>query len=378
MAKKITLTRQELYERVWTIPVSKLSKELGISDVGLAKVCKRHGIPRPGLGYWARIAHRQKIRKEPLPALSPGQSEVIEFAVNDNPDAAKIVDRYEDTRAELARIQQRGAAFDGGQSDRLKHPLVVGLQKVRRELQTQTEGWISVGHRSFPDVRVTPQNWDRGLRIMDTVLVAAERLGYTVQIDSNGETVLKVLGEDIPFGLREKILRSEAAPPDRSDGKFYPIGKTYQYSPTGLLTLSIKNLYLDGARVNWSDTTRARLEDQIGEFLKGVVEAVARLRVRRSIIEEREREWEEARRIREERVRQEQRERERVQELMRDAENWQKASILRSYISARVKADQKGAEGGSVSKDRLEWLKWASKYADSIDPLVESGKNSEK
>jgi hypothetical protein len=45
------LTREQLYEKVWSQSVSSLAKEMGISDVGLAKICKRHNIPRPGLGY---------------------------------------------------------------------------------------------------------------------------------------------------------------------------------------------------------------------------------------------------------------------------------------------------------------------------------------
>lgn len=49
------LTRQELYNKVWSIPMIKLSKKLGISDKGLAKVCKRYNIPTPYLGYWAKI-----------------------------------------------------------------------------------------------------------------------------------------------------------------------------------------------------------------------------------------------------------------------------------------------------------------------------------
>ena len=37
----ITLTRKELYEKVWSQPVHKLAKEYGISDVGLKKICER-------------------------------------------------------------------------------------------------------------------------------------------------------------------------------------------------------------------------------------------------------------------------------------------------------------------------------------------------
>lgn len=45
-----------LYSRVWSTPMSKLARELDISDVGLAKACRRHSIPRPPRGYWARLA----------------------------------------------------------------------------------------------------------------------------------------------------------------------------------------------------------------------------------------------------------------------------------------------------------------------------------
>ena len=50
----IRLTREELYEQVWKTPMRLLARSYGISDVGLAKVCKRYKIPRPSLGYWAK------------------------------------------------------------------------------------------------------------------------------------------------------------------------------------------------------------------------------------------------------------------------------------------------------------------------------------
>ena len=32
-----------------------LAKECGLSDVGLAKICEKHQIPRPPMGYWVRV-----------------------------------------------------------------------------------------------------------------------------------------------------------------------------------------------------------------------------------------------------------------------------------------------------------------------------------
>ena len=36
-----TITRQALYEAVWAQPITKLAKDFGVSDVGLAKACRK-------------------------------------------------------------------------------------------------------------------------------------------------------------------------------------------------------------------------------------------------------------------------------------------------------------------------------------------------
>ena len=38
-------TRQELFELVWSMPMTKLSKQFEFSDVGLRKICVKHQIP---------------------------------------------------------------------------------------------------------------------------------------------------------------------------------------------------------------------------------------------------------------------------------------------------------------------------------------------
>jgi hypothetical protein len=40
-------TREELYQAVWSESMRVLAPRLGVSDVGLAKICKRMRIPVP-------------------------------------------------------------------------------------------------------------------------------------------------------------------------------------------------------------------------------------------------------------------------------------------------------------------------------------------
>lgn len=54
MKAKQTITREDLYRLVWEKPMNKLAKEFGLSDVGLAKICTRLGVPRPPQGYWIK------------------------------------------------------------------------------------------------------------------------------------------------------------------------------------------------------------------------------------------------------------------------------------------------------------------------------------
>jgi len=72
-----TLTRQELYEEVWATPTVKLAKKFGISDVAIAKICRRHKIPKPPLGYWARLQNGKKVNRKPLPAIKDSGLDVI-------------------------------------------------------------------------------------------------------------------------------------------------------------------------------------------------------------------------------------------------------------------------------------------------------------
>src|SRR3954466_10115730 len=65
------LTREELYQQVWAEPMISLAKKYGLSDVGLAKICIKQRIPRPGLGYWRKKEVGLKVRQTPLPKLSP-------------------------------------------------------------------------------------------------------------------------------------------------------------------------------------------------------------------------------------------------------------------------------------------------------------------
>ncbi len=90
----LTLTRQSLYDLVWSKPISTLAKEFGISDVGLAKRCRAVDVPIPYRGYWARKEAGHNPPKLPLPKyrakapkqeLRDGEEPAVPFILSTDP-----------------------------------------------------------------------------------------------------------------------------------------------------------------------------------------------------------------------------------------------------------------------------------------------------
>lgn len=81
------MKRSELYAKVWSTPMTKLAAELGISDVGLAKACRRHAVPTPPRGYWAKLSAGQTPPKTALP--TPELDVQVNFATTDPEERAR-------------------------------------------------------------------------------------------------------------------------------------------------------------------------------------------------------------------------------------------------------------------------------------------------
>ena len=75
----VTFTREQLYELVWSKPMTEIAAEFGMSSVAFAKHCKKLNVPIPWRGYWQRIEHGHREIPTPLPRASRATPTEVEI-----------------------------------------------------------------------------------------------------------------------------------------------------------------------------------------------------------------------------------------------------------------------------------------------------------
>ena len=66
------VSREELYDLVWSTPMTRVAEQFKVSGSYMARVCTVLRVPRPERGYWAKLAVGKAPEKSPLPDSQPG------------------------------------------------------------------------------------------------------------------------------------------------------------------------------------------------------------------------------------------------------------------------------------------------------------------
>jgi len=371
-----TINRKELYQKIWKTPITRLSKEYGLSDVGFAKICKKHNIPRPPRGYWARKATGYRVKQLPLP---PGENVTIE--INPNP-YSQNANKNKELVARMTSSKQSDEE-PIVVPDRLSspHPLTKQSSEILYGRQSDDEGLVHPPKKGCLDISVSKASLRRSLRIMDTIIKTLEKQNYEVFL-SKGNTKTKILEVSISFKIYEKVAIKKRRPGKHNlDGR-YQFGHssfTEERVPSGNLCLTIheaEDFYIYGCQQNWNDGKKSKLENRINSFIDGLVTvAIAKLE------RDKEREEEERRRIERQKQLEEERlkraelrrryleEEAKITELVSEAENWKRSQILREYIAEVEKHKINGELPINLDKSLAEWLQWAYDQANRLDPL---------
>lgn len=344
------ITRQDLYRKVWSAPIRNLSMEHSLSDVAFLKICKKHNIPTPPRGYWAKIQAGQYIASTPL--LNPEQNPIIWLPRPlQYPDGHPLMS---------AAVQAYALEREHGQiisvSERLDKPdpLVNATAKAFKKATNGPSGLIVQVPHDHLDVRVSRRGVNRALCLIDALIKTLAQRGITTSL-CGGATVVHVLGGTLAIRLIEQT-RIRTGKRIRRHLKGKRVGN-------GNFEFHILDDLPSGIGRLWRDTLKSRLESRLAEIIVGLhAAAIAKHSVRLSNIDsatvetqgsnsnpplESKAQW--------------------AANLEAQAEAWHRFNMITSYVDA---VDKRRATCNRDELNQLdEWLAFARSYLAQIDPI---------
>ncbi|NEW79638.1 MAG: hypothetical protein GZ086_09515 [Gelidibacter sp.] len=344
----IELTRIQLYDLVWSTPLSKLTLKYALSNDGIKKICKQFDIPIPDRSYWSKLKFNKKVKIEKLNPVFGGEDKIIltlrEEGNPINVDQTPLTIRTKEIQNDP------------------KAPLIVPTKITKPDIltiQTQ-EYWKESKGNIFYDkykklrypIRVSEKQKERALRFMDTLTKLLRHRGHTISKEYN-DTCVQIDGVFIAIDLREA---SKRVPATSSYG-------SSELVPIGDLIFKIGKY---SREKEWRDG-KIKIEELLARIVAKleIYAELAKIRNEESRIwrlkyEEEERLKEEIKKRRNEEI-------EKFNKLVALSKQYNKSLLIRNYIEAKK---QKAVNNNNLTPETQEWINWANDKADWLDPLI--------
>ena len=280
----LSFTRREFYDLVWSKPMIHLAKDLGVSDVALHKICRKHDIPNPPLGWWAKKAAGKVVEQIPLPEVESDRPDAI--YIRNAPAADWKTQTIEVAEGKAKSSQQSSATIPKRGSVIVRNTLAA----VRRG-KANEQGLICIREAGLVPCSIAKQSIGRVAEFLPRLEMAAEVQGFVLTADdqpSRFSDGAQTVNFEITEGYtREKheLTRKEkaerAAWEKRSErrgwryvhGDPHPIFADWDYKPTGQLSISFEPVWYyrqPTPRRSFNDGKRQRLEDLVDKIAIGI------------------------------------------------------------------------------------------------------------
>ena len=310
-------TREQFYELAWSKPMTHLAKEFAISDVALHKICKKHSIPNPPLGWWAKKAAGKRVKQIPLPEAKAGTADRITIASAD-------LGRESSALADV-REQARILASEGGDDQAAPiHPIVDRTVARLRRAKPSDIGIVAADGAGLIRCEIASPSVDRLAVILPRVVRAASLQGFEL-VAHDGSAQFKSETEALSFSIAETVRREkhvlidaerakeeawerkrDLAAQRNSWGDVFvdrPRFAEWDFHPTGQLSFELEEVYVFGRgsspRRSFRDAKVQRLENMASDIGVGLAVLAAAKTEQRLKREAEQRRIEEERRRRE-------------------------------------------------------------------------------
>ena len=195
----MNISREDLYRRVWETPLTKLAKEFDISDVGLAKACRKHDIPTPPVGYWAKVAHGKPVMKPALPKSD--QSAVVLNPTDHRVDALRATDAEPAIPNPAVTVRRDIADVVG---------TAASTHSVLSNAKPDKYGFVRSGSSQAFACVLSSSTINRAALVLDAIERTLPEAGIKLIRDRETKRItLEAEGERMTFSLVEGYARTE-------------------------------------------------------------------------------------------------------------------------------------------------------------------------
>jgi len=168
------VTREELYELVWSQPMTKVCERFDVSSSYMARVCTLLNVPRPPRGYWAKLAVGKAPAAEALPDALPGDQ--LSWNEQGSPLPAALPSRPTKPRKQRSSARKRGPSTEN-------HPLIRNARaEFLRSRPRENGGYLKPLKRLLPDLSASEAQLDRALGVASNLYNQLESLGARVLV----------------------------------------------------------------------------------------------------------------------------------------------------------------------------------------------------
>lgn len=344
------VTREELYEIVWTTPLYKLAQQYALSNDGIKKICKEFDVPMPDGSYWSKLKYNKKFKKEKLNPTFSGADKII-LAIREEGNPINVDNTPLTIRAKEIENDPKAPLIV---PDKLTKPDILIQNSKNNHLSRKNKDFVRNDKLDTVSIYVEEANYNRALNIMDSFIKLLRHRGHSFRRDINNRGPRIVAYDvEVSFNIREKTKRI------LSD-KIY---ETATYIPTGILILQIGESFRSKEWIDGATKLEYKLAKVVAKIeLDALKELEWREECRIHKIQEAEKEQ-----LRKEYQAKRDKELTNTKDLFRLAEYHNKANIIRDYIS---RIENQEPTNNQEPTELKEWIKWANDKADWLDPLV--------
>tara|TARA_R110000868_G_scaffold411283_2_gene702784 strand:+ start:65003 stop:66259 length:1257 start_codon:yes stop_codon:yes gene_type:complete len=379
------MTRRDLYDLVWSKPMTALAGEFDISDRGLAKLCARHHIPVPPRGYWAKVAAGEKPTVPPFLELKDRTLDqvTIRGGTSNLPESVAEFARKRKAERENRVATIRQVADTPLVPVECPHKTVAKTAKFLRTRKPNKEGVLRATEPGHCGVIISAPSAERSIVILDALARGLEEVGLILTAEGDKMSVQRN-SDRVKFTLLERTKRMKYVPTPEEvareerrkekearswrrndwDGISFgsrPPWPEYVTEWTAQLVFSI-DAWADGLRKTWGDGKTQRVERMVPDIVAGIELVLETVRVRREESEERERRWQELQRRRKLAHARKEREEKRLVHLDRIVKLRREAREIRDWL-ASLPDDAKPSEDNDLGR----MLIWVGQRLGEID-----------